>query len=451
MGHGERHRAQPVASGGGAGAATSRARPARDGRNGIRPRTAAGASTASPRSRAPSSTRRTSARPTCRAGRRRRRTRMLVRAADATHVYTGLDLVAPRRHAQARRGRHRRRSRRRPASRVPEFYAGDLFCPAGKTPLYLGQPVALLIFETRSTPSIAARLALRDGTLVRFGEETGPLAVPNYGAYPLHPRRRPDAGRAGRLFAGAGRLGQPGPLPELGAAGLGAARRARPGRPTPRPRPTARRSAPSSPPTIPDLLVLDREFETQSVDPMFLEPESGLAWYDSRQASSSSCSACSRPTRRRTRSRSCSAKPRSFKPARIDAHFAYVGGGFGGRDHTPFPLYVALAAMFSPGRPVRLAHDRYQQFQARHQAARLQDAHARSASTARRARSVPSRPTTCSTAAASPTSRPASPPCGATGAHRHLRRSEGRRHHRRAAFARRHRGLDARLRHAADA
>ena len=28
---------------------------------------------------------------------------------------------------------------------VPEFYAGDLLCPAGKTPLYLGQPVALLI------------------------------------------------------------------------------------------------------------------------------------------------------------------------------------------------------------------------------------------------------------------------------------------------------------------
>jgi CO/xanthine dehydrogenase Mo-binding subunit len=53
----------------------------------------------------------------------------------------------------------------------------------------------------------------------------------------------------------------------------------------------------------------------------------------------------------------------SFKPTRIVSHFAYVGGGFGGRDHTPFPLYVALASVFFPGRPVRLAHDRYQQFQ----------------------------------------------------------------------------------------
>ena len=29
--------------------------------------------------------------------------------------------------------------------RVPEFYAGDLLCPVGKTPQYLGQPVALLV------------------------------------------------------------------------------------------------------------------------------------------------------------------------------------------------------------------------------------------------------------------------------------------------------------------
>ena len=31
--------------------------------------------------------------------------------------------------------------------RAPEFYAGDLLCPVGKTPQYVGQPVALLVFE----------------------------------------------------------------------------------------------------------------------------------------------------------------------------------------------------------------------------------------------------------------------------------------------------------------
>ena len=40
-----------------------------------------------------------------------------------------------------------------------------------------------------------------------------------------------------------------------------------------------------------------------------------------------------------------------FKPARINTQFTYLGGAFGGRDHTPFVLYVALAAMFSSGKP----------------------------------------------------------------------------------------------------
>src|SRR6202171_2821477 len=67
---------------------------------------------------------------------------MIARAADATHVYTGLDLA-------------RLSGALKPAvvvtaadvvrigARVPEFYRDrdDLFCPTGKTPLYLGPPV----------------------------------------------------------------------------------------------------------------------------------------------------------------------------------------------------------------------------------------------------------------------------------------------------------------------
>jgi CO/xanthine dehydrogenase Mo-binding subunit len=91
----------------------------------------------------------------------------------------------------------------------------------------------------------------------------------------------------------------------------------------------------------------------------------------------------------------------SFKPTHIVSHFAYVGGGFGGRDHTPFPLYVALASVFFPGRPVRLAHDRYQQFQGgiKRHAFKM-----RTRIGVERApeRSRPSSPTMCSTAAASP-------------------------------------------------
>src|SRR5262247_3830640 len=106
---------------------------------------------------------------------------MLIRAADATHVYEGLDLsrlsgalkpaVVVTAADLARAG-----------MRVPEFYAGDLLCPVGKTPLYLGQPVALLIFEDFDAFD-QARLALRDAAIVKFGAETGPVKMPNYGQF----------------------------------------------------------------------------------------------------------------------------------------------------------------------------------------------------------------------------------------------------------------------------
>src|SRR5580692_6853503 len=71
---------------------------------------------------------------------------ILVRAPDATHVYTGIDLTRltgaskPTVVVTAA-------DLVRAGTRVPGFYSGDLLCPLGRTPIYLGQPVALLIFE----------------------------------------------------------------------------------------------------------------------------------------------------------------------------------------------------------------------------------------------------------------------------------------------------------------
>jgi hypothetical protein len=68
---------------------------------------------------------------------------LLIRAADATHVFAGIDLsrlkgaLEPSRVVTAA-------DIASAGIRVPAFYEGDLFCPVGKTPLYLGQPVAML-------------------------------------------------------------------------------------------------------------------------------------------------------------------------------------------------------------------------------------------------------------------------------------------------------------------
>jgi CO/xanthine dehydrogenase Mo-binding subunit len=248
-------------------------------------------------------------------------------------------------------------------TRVPEFYTGDLFCPPGKTPLYMGQPVALLIFETFDAFD-QARLALRDGTFVKFGQETGAVAMPNYAAFRFTrvAGATPDARDiysplqegwvSPHRFQNTDRpIWEPLPLP-TGQAYVAAAVHGEKIR--------AELAA-----NDPNLLVLDREFETQSVDPMFLEPESGLGWFNTDGKSLELVLGVQSPYEAASSIAFLLGKAiPQFKPARINAQFAYVGGGFGGRDHTPFVLYVALAAMFFPGKPVRLAHDRYQQFQA---------------------------------------------------------------------------------------
>jgi CO/xanthine dehydrogenase Mo-binding subunit len=286
---------------------------------------------------------------------------MLIRAADATHVYDGLDLsrlrgtlkpsVAVTAADLARIG-----------VRVPEFYAGDLLCPVGKTPLYLGQPVALLIFEDFEAFD-QARLALRDEAVLKFGKETAPVTMPNYGAFRftrvrgatpdapdvyspakngrVSPERFDDMGRpiwarlpvpTGQAYAEAAAYGE-----QIRAELAG---------------------------NNPALLVLDRAFETQSVDPMALEPESGLAWYDARRKNLELVVGVQSPYEAADAVAHLLANAQAaFRPARINTNFASCGGAFGGRDYTPFPLYVALAAMFFPNRPVRLANNRYEQFQ----------------------------------------------------------------------------------------
>ena len=202
---------------------------------------------------------------------------ILVRAPDATHVYTGIDL-ARLSGAMKPSAVVTAAELAKIGTRVPEFYAGDLFCPLGRTPIYMGQPVALLIFETFDAFD-QARLALRDGTFVKFGEETGPVVMPDYGAFRFTrvAGPTPDAPDVySPVLAGwvsPGRV-QNTELPVWAplAAGTGAAyaKAATYG--------DAIRAELAA--KNPDVLVLDREFETQSVDPVFLEPESGLAWYD---------------------------------------------------------------------------------------------------------------------------------------------------------------------------
>jgi CO/xanthine dehydrogenase Mo-binding subunit len=286
---------------------------------------------------------------------------LLVRAPDATRVYLGMDLArlsGPAKPTVVVTNADLAKI----SLRVPAFYAGDLFCPVGKTPIYMGQPVALLIFDTFDAYD-RARLLLRDNTFVQHGEETGPVDLPNYAAYRFT-RVAGATAEAPDLYSpvlagwvSPGRV-QPSALPVWSSL-------------TERTDPVYAKAAVYGDKIRSEIAagadtdyVLDRTFDTQSVDPMFLEPESGIGWYDGKTKALELVLGVQSPYEASEAIAFLLGEAKApFKPAAINTSFAYVGGGFGGRDHTPFILYATLAAMFYPDHPVRLAHDRYQQFQ----------------------------------------------------------------------------------------
>jgi CO/xanthine dehydrogenase Mo-binding subunit len=211
-----------------------------------------------------------------------------------------------------------------------------------------------------------ARLALGDWAFAKFGAETGPVEMPNYGAFRFARVGGPTPEAADVYSPVKNGWVSPGKFQQIKntvvpiwprlpiATGQAYAEAADYGD-------QIRAELTSENPA---LLVMDREFETQSVDPMFLEPEGALGFYDASRKALELVVGVQSPyeAAQSVAFLLGDAQP-DFKPAHVSMNFAYCGGGFGGRDHTPFPLYAALAAAFFPGRPVRLANNRFEQFQ----------------------------------------------------------------------------------------
>jgi CO/xanthine dehydrogenase Mo-binding subunit len=245
---------------------------------------------------------------------------------------------------------------------VPPFYAGDLLCSAGKTPLYLGQPLALLIWNdfARFAP---ARQAIKSSPgMIRFGAKTGPVAAPPYAAARFvrvaGPTPEADdvysAMRAGWTFPIMYQKDDRPAWAVPSAGGSDAQRASFYG--------DQIRSELDKGGT--DSFVLERTFRTQSIDQVFMEPEAGLAWYDGGARKLEVVLGVQSPSEAAGSIARLVAKNAPAQAVKeIVAHCAETGGAFGGKDHTIYPLYVALAGLFSPDRPVRLANDRYDQFQ----------------------------------------------------------------------------------------
>src|SRR5262249_31434689 len=116
-----------------------------------------------------------------------------------------------------------------------------------------------------------------------------------------------------------------------------------------------------------DVRTLSATYRTQVLDPMFMEPEAGLAWLDASTQTLSLVLGTQSTNGDLSNTLALFAAPACPVPAQtVRLHSCSPGGGCGGRDVSPFPPLLALAAAYAApfgNLPVRLALDRYEQFQ----------------------------------------------------------------------------------------
>ncbi|MCB1387264.1 MAG: xanthine dehydrogenase family protein molybdopterin-binding subunit [Nitratireductor sp.] len=239
---------------------------------------------------------------------------------------------------------------------VPGFYGDVFLVPNGQTARLLGQPVALLVYHDFARYDAAKRRVRFDDTVVRYGE-AAPSTTP--GHYAAARYVRIDGGdpyaedRYSSLKETVIRAGFAGDEPQWPAAGAAD--------PMARGMAAAAEIGKEIAAAGEDVLVLKRSYFSQSIDASAMEADNGNVWYDPSTGILRAMIATQSPYE--VAEVSAHMLSKSAHPLReIDLKVGYTVG-YGTKDHTIFPFFCVLAGLYGEGRPVRLANDRYEQFQ----------------------------------------------------------------------------------------
>jgi CO/xanthine dehydrogenase Mo-binding subunit len=225
----------------------------------------------------------------------------------------------------------------------------ELLVPVGTAPQFHGQPVALLLFKDQATLRRAKRALQFEPGVVLTGAPLPPPPAQAYG--PVNYLTRYEA---------------PGVAP-FSQVQVGVA--SDPFQPDGATQPynsTAKALRGRIDATLadPGLLRLSGTYQTQVLDPMFMEPEAGLAWLDPAGGGTLNLVLGTQATNGDAGDSLalCGGSGCPVKVGQVALFSCYPGGGFGGRDVSTFPPLLAVAAALADG-PVRIAQDRYEQFQ----------------------------------------------------------------------------------------
>jgi CO/xanthine dehydrogenase Mo-binding subunit len=241
----------------------------------------------------------------------------------------------------------------------PDFYGDVLLVPPGETPRLLGQPVALLIYRDFARFEAARRrLRFAEG-VVRWGAVSGYRTPAHYGAarFARIAGPTPDAPDVYAPLTGTTVYGtfegDRVVWPSADKAGDAAQRGMWAAGEIDRMIAAATSSA--------DQMVMRRSYFSQSIDASPMEADNGNAWFDPSSGTLRLMMATQSPYEVAVAAAAMTAASRIAVKS-VDLSIGYTVG-YGTKDHSIFPYLGIVAALYGEGRPVRLANDRYQQFQ----------------------------------------------------------------------------------------
>ena len=239
----------------------------------------------------------------------------------------------------------------------PIFYGEDVLLPEGQTPAYLGQAVAILIYQDFARFRFAKEKVQFNDAVVRYGEVTGPLQRDPWGSSRFvrvggktaHDEDVFSAMKQGPISPSYDNHEPVWPKPardgDVGAQGMYHANRID--------------DELAHPPA--DWLILTRDYATQSGDTAALEPDCANAWYDAEKQELHLVVPTQSPQEVAEGAATMLGKSR-IGLKRLFLHPCFTVG-YGSKDHCIMPYYGLVASLYGDGWPVRLANDRFEQFQ----------------------------------------------------------------------------------------
>lgn len=240
----------------------------------------------------------------------------------------------------------------------PGFYGNEMLLPKGKTPTYLGQAVAILIYNDYPRFRAAKNALKFKPEVIQYGEQTGYLERDPWltakwvriGGETPYDDDVFSTLKDGRIMPKG--LENHWPVwPDADINGTNSEKGVY----------YAEKLAETVENPPEDWLVLKRQYHTSSTDVSPLEPDNVNGWYDAKTESIHLVLGTQSPVE------IIQSTVEMFQKSSIPLKKVFLHPcstvGYGAKEHATFPFYGVIASIYAGGLPVRLACDRYEHFQ----------------------------------------------------------------------------------------